>query len=69
MKGLILVCLDGDAILLDPRMLRMSLESVRVIMFLSKMTGTVSQIERLSQKKNKKQKQTKKKTSIVKVTE
>lgn len=61
MKGLILVCLDGDAILLDPRMLRMSLESVRVIMFLSKMTGTVSQIERLSQKKNKKQKQKKKK--------
>lgn len=50
MKGLVSICLNGDVILLDPSMLWMSFKSVQVIYSsASKMTGTVSQMERLSQ--------------------
>lgn len=34
-KGLVLVCLNGDALLLDPSMLQMSSKNIQVITFLS----------------------------------
>lgn len=49
-KGLVSICLSGDVILLEPSMLWMSFKSVQVIYSsASKMTGTVSQMKRLSQ--------------------